>query len=202
MEHFLEVKNLEVAEAMLRGIPNGIERAVARTVNKALGKVKTEMKAKVTSEYNIKKMEVEKLLVLQKANFSTLRGSISAKSHRTPLIKFMTSRSENGITVEVNKSEMSKILRGNPKYYGKPFLATMLNGHKGIFQRSDTKRRKMTSGKNEGKKQVPIAQLYSLSISEMLGSETVSEYAIEKGQDYLEQIMAKEVDRILKGYVK
>lgn len=196
MEHFLEVKNLEVAEAMLRGIPNGIERAVAGTVNKALGKVKTEMKAKVTSEYNIKKMEVEKLLVLQKANFSTLRGTISARSYRTPLSKFIGTHSrKNGIKVRVKKTEGFKNSQGKERLFGKPFVANVETGHEGtqhmgIFQRKTQKGR------------YPIEQLYTVSISEMLGSKTVSEYAVEKGQDYLEQIMAKEVDRILKGYVK
>ena len=56
--------------------------------------------------------------------------------------------------------------------------------------------------KNIGKKQTPIAQLYTISISEMIASESVSKYAMEQGEKYIETILEKEINRILLGYTK
>ncbi|MEJ6471134.1 hypothetical protein LH398_12385 [Fusobacterium nucleatum] len=44
----MEVKNLELAQNMLKTIPNGIERAITGTINRTLSKVKTEIKNKAT----------------------------------------------------------------------------------------------------------------------------------------------------------
>ena len=55
---------------------------------------------------------------------------------------------------------------------------------------------------NIGKKQTPIAQLYTISISEMIASESVSKYAMEQGEKYIETILEKEINRILLGYTK
>ena len=35
----------------------------------------------------------------------------------------------------------------------------------------------------------------------MLGSENVSSYAVEKGEEYLDELLLKEVSKILKGYI-
>ena len=41
MQHFLEVKNIDLAQNMLKSIPNGIEWAIPGTINRTLNKVKT-----------------------------------------------------------------------------------------------------------------------------------------------------------------
>ena len=188
MQHFLEVKNLELAQNMLKTIPNGIERAITRTINRTLSKVKTEIKNKATSEYNIKKSDIESKLSLTKATFSMLRGTISAKTPRLALSKFLASQSKNRIKVKVKKTGSSKIVKGKNEYIGKPVIATMKNSHKGIFQRKNNEK-------------FPIKQLYTIGISEMLGSQNVSSYAVEKGEKYLDELLLKEVERILKGYI-
>ena len=188
MQHFLEVKNLELAQNMLKTIPNGIERAITGTINRTLSKVKTEIKNKATSEYNIKKSDIESKLSLTKATFSVLRGTITAKTPRLALSKFLNSQSKSRIKVKVKKTESSKTVKGKNEYTGKPFIATMKSGHKGIFQRKNNSR-------------FPIKELYTIGISEMLGSENVSSYAVEKGEEYLDELLLKEVSRILKGYI-
>ena len=188
MQHFLEVKNFELAQNMLKTIPNGIERAITGTINRTLNKVKIEIKNKGTSEYNIKKSDIESKLSLTKATFSVLRGTITAKTPRLALSKFLSSQSKNGIKVKVKKSESSKTVKGKREYVGKPFMAIMKSGHKGIFQRKNNEK-------------FPIKQLYTIGISEMLGSQNVSSYAVEKGEKYLDELLLKEVERILKGYI-
>ena len=188
MNEFLEVKNLEKAEAMLRNIPNGVERAITGTINKTLVKV-------------IKK-DVDKDLKIRKATFSTLTGTVSARYPREPIIRFLASSSKKNTKVKIRKTEKNKILNGKPEYIGKPFITILQNGHIGIFQRKSNERKRTSRGKNIGKKQTPIAQLYTISISEMIASESVSKYAIEQGEKYIESILEKEINRILLGYTK
>ena len=202
MNEFLEVKNLEKAEAMLKNIPNGIERAITGTINKALVKVKSEIKKKVSKDYNIIKKDVDKDLKIRKATFATLTGTISARYPREPIIRFLTSSSKRNTKVKIKKTEKSKVLNGKPEYIGKPFITILQNGHMGIFQRKSNERKRTSRGKNIGKKQTPIAQLYTISISEMIASESVSKYAIEQGEKYIESILEKEINRILLGYTK
>lgn len=188
MDNFLEVKNIDVAEAMLRGIPNGIERAITGSINRTLAKVKTDMKKKTTVEYNVKSSEIENKLSVYKANFTNLRGTIYAKTPRLALSKFITSTSKNSIKVRIKKGEKAKIVQGKADLASKPFIAIMKSGHLGIFQR-------------EAKTILPIQQLYTIGIAEMLGSQTVTEYAVEHGEVYLENYFEKEVNRILKGFI-
>ena len=125
MNEFLEVKNLEKAEAMLRNIPNGVERAITGTINKTLVKVKSEIKKKVSKDYNIIKKDVDKDLRIRKATFSTLTGTISARYPREPLIRFLASGNKRNTKVKIRKTEKSKILNGKPEYVGKPFITIL-----------------------------------------------------------------------------
>lgn len=202
MNEFLEVKNLEKAEAMLKNIPNGIEIAITGTINKTLVKVKSEIKKKVSKDYNVIKKDVDKDLKIRKANFATLTGTISARYPREPIIRFLASSSKRNTKVKIKKTEKSKVLNGKPEYVGKPFITILQNGHIGIFQRKSNERKRTSKGKNIGKKQTPIAQLYTISISEMIASESVSKYAMEQGEKYIETILEKEINRILLGYTK
>lgn len=200
MSNFLEIKNLDKAEKMLRDIPQGFERAVTRAINTSLSKVKTEIKKKVSKEYNIKSKDLNKDLTVKKATFSKLTGTISARYPREPIIRFLASAVEAKPKVRIRKNAKMKILSGKPNYVGAPFMAFLENGHIGIFQKKSRERKKVTKGKNEGKRHLPIAQLYTISIAEMIGSETVSEYVMQEGQKYVENVLEKEVNKILLGY--
>ena len=148
MNEFLEVKNLEKAEAMLKNIPNGIERAITGTINKTLVKVKSEIKKKVSKDYNVIKKDVDKDLKIRKANFATLTGTISARYPREPIIRFLASSSKRNTKVKIKKTEKSKVLNGKPEYVGKPFITILQNGHMGIFQRKSNERKRTSKGKN------------------------------------------------------
>lgn len=201
MQGYLEVKNLDKAETMLRGIPNGIERAVSGAINKTLKNVKTEIKFKTSKEYNISSSDVGRDLKTTKSNFSTLRGTINARYYEEPLIRFLSSQSKDKTRVKIKRNDKSKVLQGKKEYPGKPFVQILENGHIGIFQRSSNQRRVISEGKNKGKKHTPIKQLYTLAISKMIGAESVSSYVLERGEEYLEKNLEKEVNRILMGYL-
>ncbi|WP_339072669.1 hypothetical protein [Fusobacterium animalis] len=108
MQHFLEVKNLELAQNMLKTFLMELKELSLEQLIELLSKVKTEIKNKATSEYNIKKSDIESKLSLTKATFSMLRGTISAKTPRLALSKFLASQSKNRIKVKVKKLEVLK----------------------------------------------------------------------------------------------
>lgn len=188
MSNFLEVRNLDKAKQMLRGIPNGIERAVSGSINKTLSKVKTTMKRQTTHEYNILSRDIESKLSVNKATFTSLRGSIYARTPKLALSKFISSYDRKNLKVKIKRNEPAKSVEGKSELRGKPFTAIVGNMHLGIFQRKT-------------KKRYPIKQLYTIGIAEMLGSKSVSEYTVEQGNIYLEENLEREVNRILKGYV-
>lgn len=188
MDKFLEVKNLEKAEEMLRGIPKGTERAISAAINKTILKVKTTMKKQATSEYNILARDIESKLSINKANFTSLRGSIFAKTPRLALSKFISSYDRKNLKVKIKRNQAAKSVQGKNYLKGKPFTAIVGNMHLGIFQRKT-------------KKRFPIKQLYTIGIAEMLGSESVSSYTVEEGNKYLEENLEREINRILKGYL-
>ena len=108
------------------------------------------------------------------------------------LHKFFSSKKADGtIYVRVKKREKRKVVKGKSNLFGKPFIATMKNGHRGIFQRKSTNRKESTR----------IQDLKTVSIPQMLGSKSIQEYIDKKAPEILEKNMDREIERILKGYL-
>ena len=104
------------------------------------------------------------------------------------MYKFLKSNNENEIKVLIKKTSGTQRVRGKKNLKGKPFIARMKNGHKGIFQKKENRK---------------IEELKTLSIPQMLGSESVMEYIRSNNEvdNVLEKNLRREVNRILKGYV-
>lgn len=188
----VEIKNLEKAEKLLFGVKNGIERATTSAVNRSITTIKKDLKKDVTSNYAIKSSEIENKLSVKKATFSNTTGYITSKAPLLSLHKFFSSKKSDGtIYVRVKKRERKRAVKGKPYLFGKPFTATMKNGHKGIFQRKSKGRKESTR----------IQDLKTVSIPQMLGTESIQEYIDKKAPEILEKNMDREIERILKGYL-
>lgn len=206
MDNFIEVKNIEKAQKLLEGIPNGVEKAITNSINRSLTTLKKDLKKTVTKEYGIKSTDLEKSMVTRKATFSTLSGSIYSKSPTLSLYKFFKSNSTKGISILVKKSEGRKIAKGKPNLNGKPFLAKTKNGHIGIFQKTFRTKKKIIKTKRKGnveREVYTIEDLKTLSIPQMLGSKTIMEYInnSDKVEEIISKNMDREIERILKGFL-
>lgn len=187
---FIEIKNLDKAQRLLSGIKNGVERATSSAINRSIITIKKDLKKDVTSNYAITSTEVEKTLSVKKANFKSPIGFIRSKSPRLSLYKFFKSKKADGtLLVKVKKREKRKAVVGKVNLYGRPFLATMKNGHRGIFQRKASDR------------EATIQDLKTVSVPQMLGTESVEEYVEDKAPKILEKNFDREIDRILKGHL-
>lgn len=201
----VEIRNLEKAEKLLSGVKNGIERATASAVNRSITTIKKDLKKDVTSNYAIKSSEIENKLSVKKATFSNTTGYITSKAPLLSLHKFFSSKKADGtIYVRVKKRERKRAVKGKPYLFGKPFTATMENGHKGIFQRTGRTSRKtikLKSGKEKSRDVNTIQDLKTVSIPQMLGTKSIQEYIDKKAPEILEKNMDREIERILKGYL-
>lgn len=200
----VEIKNLERAQKLLSGVKNGIERATSSAVNRSITTIKKDLKKEVIKNYVITSSEVEKTLSVKKANFKKPFGFINSKSERLSLYKFFSSKKSDGtIFVKVKKKNGRKKVQGKENLLGKPFIARLKTGHTGIFQRSEKTSLKKIISKSgkEKEKEVPIIKdLKTVSIPQMLGTDSVQDYVNEKAPEILEKNLDKEIDRILKGY--
>lgn len=187
-EDFIEIRNLAKVEKLLKDIPKGVEKATSSAINRSLVTLKKNVKKEVTDNYGIKSTEVEKAMVVQKATLTKITGSIKSKSPLLSLYKFLKSNNENEIKILIKKTSGTQRVRGKKNLKGKPFIARMKNGHKGIFQKKENRK---------------IEELKTLSIPQMLGSESVMEYIRSNNEvdNVLEKNLRREVNRILKGYV-
>lgn len=184
-------KELERAKKDLACIEQGIEKAVSSAINKTLVNIKTEAKKKIQSEYNIKSRDIEKTFKIYKANYSKLTGTVESKGHSYSAFKFITGyTNDRRIKVKIKKSRGTVIFTGKKKYKTNPFVATMGSGHTGIFQRENQAR------------DASIKESYSLSIPQALGGKEVNEFVQEEGAKHLAKNLDREVERILRGYVK
>lgn len=187
-DNFIQIKNLELVEKRLKNIPNGVEKAVSRTINKTIRSLKKELKQEVVKNYGITSTNIEKALTVNYAYSTKLHGNIKSRAPLISLYKFLKSKNKNEIFVVIKRKEGKKKVVGKSQLKGKPFIATMGNGHSGIFQRKE-------SG--------TLKELKTLSIPQMLGSKTVMEY-LEKNKkidEILEKNLDIEIEKILKGYV-
>lgn len=200
-DNFLELKDLEKAKKLLENIPNGVERAATRAINRSLTTLKKELKKEVTKNYGIKSTDIEKALSTKKATFTALNATIKAKSPVLSLHKFYKSQSKKGITVLIKKSEGRKKVKGKSNLNGLPFIAKMSNGHVAIFQKNNKVRK--VQGKKKNYNAQGLTQLNTVSIPQMLGSETVMQHLKENGaDDMLQKNFEREIEKVLKGYYK
>ncbi|MBR8701156.1 hypothetical protein IX317_001846 [Fusobacterium sp. DD29] len=200
-ENFLEIRDLERAKKILEDIPNGVEKASIRAINRSLTTLKKNLKKEVTRNYGIKSNDVEKSLSTKKPTYTAISGLIRSKAPTISMYKFFKSQNKKGVTVLIKKSEGKHRVKGKDTLHGIPFVAKMANGHYGIFQRNNRVRK--VEIKDKSYKTQGLTQLNTLSIPQMLGSNSVMEYVKNNGaQEMVEQNFEREVDKILKGYYK
>lgn len=201
-DNFIEVKNIEKVEELLKDIPHGTEKAATRAINRTVTTLKKELKKKVSSEYGIKSGDIEKELQVSKAKYSNLTARIVAKGPTISLHRFFKSNTRKGITVLIKKVDGRKIVSGKPNLVGKAFLAKMRSGHTGIFQRNHKTRK--VQYKNRSYNAAGITELKTLSIPQMLESDSIMSYLSKDDgiTKVLEKNFEREIDKVLKGYVK
>lgn len=176
---------LERAKELLATIPDGVERAAASALNRAVEHAKTQAMRKVRQTYTIKLARIDARLQIQKATRSSLFASIRNVG-RPIALSYFTIRPNHPATKRTKKIVYAQVRRDGGSEIRKAFVARMKSGHDGVFRRTD------------GNQSLPISEFYGPSLPQMLGSPTVSTFVTEAATNMLQVRLEHEVSRLLK----
>lgn len=184
----IDAKQLEHAEAVLRHIPGGVEKAIVAALNRSAEGARTAAVKKVRERYYVKAGDVSKTIKIHKASPNNPFVIIRSTGSPMALSKFSITptkpqpRRKKPIAARVLKSSGKKIIPG-------AFVAKMDSGHIGVFFRV-------------GRSRLPIQQRYGPSVPQMLGHSSVVTHVEEMAKERLEERLNHEIERLLRGIGK
>ncbi|GAV24804.1 hypothetical protein ciss_07370 [Carboxydothermus islandicus] len=184
----VSAEQMKRAELLLKGIPKGVEKAVAAALNRAAEGARTVAIKKVRERYYIKAKDVRDTIEIKKATISNPVALIRASGSPIALSKFRITPSAPPAKRR-KKPIIARVVRGEGGPIKGAFVARMQSGHIGVFRRI-------------GKERLPITELYGPSVPQMLGHETVTEYVEQIARERLESRLEHEINRILRGVGK
>lgn len=165
----VDVTGIREVEQRLGRFKSQAPVAMYRAINDSVSKTFTEMKKVPGDEFHVAQKNVAPSLKKHKASRSSLKGAISANGERLDLYKFKHSLSKGIAKAAVMKANSPKGLEKGDK---KAFIATMGNGHMGIFERQGLVKNRKTRKKGRTnritKHNESIRELTGLSVPQML----------------------------------
>lgn len=174
-------KSIQDAERLLAGIPGGIEKAVYRSMNRALQEGRTVATREATNLYTAKARDIRSTFKMHKANGSNLDAELVSVGANLPLSKFAhkpkndtTGMKRKQIRVGVKKS-------GGLKSLGQGFI---WNGK--VMQRV-------------GASRLPVTQKYGLAVPSILDNPQIVEAVTDKMGEAMVKRMDHETLRLLEG---
>lgn len=188
MSALIEVNayQVEKAAAMLANLPNGAKRALAIALNRAITGVRTDAVKQITETYTIKSTIVRDSIAIKKASINNLAAIIKADGAVIPITKFKINIGRASINGKSRPILRATVKHGDTKILKHGFTANMGSGHNGVFLRT-------------GKERLPIKQVFSLSIPQMLGNKDVQAYLEENASDRLDKAVEHETNRLFRG---
>lgn len=208
MPHLADTGNaVEMAELLLAGIPNGVERAARSALSRAASYTKTAAVRRIQENFDIGAKDIRaESLVTTKYRYrpgAMIEANVRYSGRKIPLYRYGgTTPKEPAylnyrVPVEIDghtawvrpgvNAKAHQFKSTQPFTLKNTFVAEMKSGHKGIFERS-------------GEDRFPIQEKMGSSVPQMIGSRKVRE-AIEK--DTNEKFMERfdhEVEAFVFGY--
>lgn len=190
------------AQAVLSGVEGGIEKAVMRSMNRALSSGKTALVKGVKSTYEVNDEPVRDAVKVRRASVTRLAGSIDVKGKalsarhfaHDPAGKDTTGSSRKTVRIAIKKGKTSALKTG---FIWDGGWGTEKHA---IYLRSGGKVR-ATKGRHAGKKYMveKLKKMTGPSVPQMAGNEDVSETVEKRVQEIFERRLTHETNRILKG---
>jgi hypothetical protein len=163
--------NISRVRLEVKAIADDVQsKATVRALNRAGRAVITEAPREVAKAYNVKIGTIKRQMKLQPAQRGRLTAVVRIYGKRIPLSEFSARQTPRGVTVSIRRNR--KLIRG-------AFLRTMRSGHRGVFVRAQNSRGiaggdiPFRRGKGsriapKGQNDLPIAQLFTLSVPTMV----------------------------------
>lgn len=189
LEVEIDEKQFRQGVRELKHIPGGIYKALAAAIKRTTAGVKTDAVREVRAKYAVKYRPMLKAIKAEAIVTigPEVIGEINAEYESLRLDNFPVSprrttgiRPKGGITVKVKKDEAKRIKSA--------FVLTSGQGIR-VYKR-------------EGDKRGPLLNLFGPAAAQQLSNKDVNERIQRLAQQRLDNNLAHEIDRVLKGYGK
>lgn len=171
--------------AILGGIPNGVNKAVYSTINRALITLRSTSGKLIRGTYNIKASDIKtnQNMRMKRATLQDVEGTVLFAGTVIPLIKFGVNPKEPArkkVSISVLRAQGGKRLQS-------AYVANLGRYGVGVFERLTSKRESSQ-------------QLYGPSVAHMMENEDVLNKAEAAAQETINKRIEHEITRILNGY--
>lgn len=203
-----------IRELAMRLGPRQTGKAIASALNRVSTTGKAKASSQIRSRYRIKKGDLDKRMGTTKASWKHQKASIYSHGVPIPVHLFKPRQTKKGVRVTI---------LGKSNTIPHAFMATMRNGHRGVFARghytpSGFEFRTERKGKGniwafrkhqpagtsnqkfKQKSDLPITQLTTISQGPMFSHPTVIEPVIDRVEDMLGIRIEHELNAILNGF--
>lgn len=178
--------------ADVKGIAASLERyvgeqhkAVVRALNKTAMQARTAAAQEVRGAgYNIKSSAIKSSFAIQKASKGKLVAVLKSTGRPVALINYGARQSKSGVSVQVKAGRT--VLRH-------AFIATMRNGHKGVFERTSKAHKKVMRNGKVVRTGLPIKELFGPSIPQSLANDAVQKALMKKIREKFPHILKHEL---------
>ncbi|KVF22932.1 phage tail protein [Burkholderia cepacia] len=161
------------------------QKAVVRALNKTATQARTAAAVEVRAAgYNIKSSAIKNSFSIQRATRSNVVVVLKATGRPVALINYGARQGKNGVSVQVKAGRT--VLRH-------AFIATMPNGHRGVFERTGKQHKKVVRNGKVRRSGLPIKELFGPSIPQSLANESVQKALMKKIREKFPQILRHEL---------
>lgn len=161
------------------------QKAVVRALNKTAMQARTAASQEVKAAgYNIKASAIKSSFAIQKASRGNLVVTLKATGRPIALINYGARQGKNGVSVQVKAGR--SVLRH-------AFIATMQNGHRGVFERTGKKHKVVQRNGKPLRTGLPIKELFGPSIPQSLANDAVNKAIMAKIRAKFPQILKHEL---------
>lgn len=188
----LKSNMFEVVHALKLNSNGVINKAASAAINKTAALVKTNAAREIRNVgYGMKVSAIKSQISITKATPSKLRALIVATGKPIGLINYGARQTANGVSVNVKNGR--KMIKG-------AFIATMPNGHQGVFVRTDKLSQGTAAKPNRrGWKYNTIKELFGPSIPGAFNNPAVRDALIALVDERFPDLFAHEIEfRVLK----
>lgn len=180
----LDVKaDLRAVSRMLGKLEKDASVAVSRAMNSAIRKARTVAVNEISKEHpGIKKENIRDAMKARLSHKDRLKAELIALGHRVPIIDQKARATRTGVTYRSKHGR--RMIPG-------AFIATMKNGHIGVF-----KRKGQWDPKNG--KRLPIVELRGLSIPRTFTEAKVDEAVAREARKQFEKELQRQIALMVK----
>lgn len=179
IEFDVDKKAFERASSLLSEVPDGIQTAMMRAMNRALQEGRTAGTKAVAKAYTLKQKDIRPTFAMHKATRARLEADLTSRGRNVPLSSY-AHKPRTDTTGSRRKEVRVSVKRGGMHALGQGFIS---RGR--VMQRL-------------GATRLPVEQKYGPSVPGLVGNEDVVERISETLGSAVEKRLAHETERLLK----